>query len=79
MKVLVKKERKKRKETRTYYNEIEQYHLDRQCRECCGKLETNRWWICYSCKPEFQSDAWDDYIFENSNVKASELPLLISV
>lgn len=53
-----------------------EYHKNRNCKQCKGQLETSRWWHCFKCKPTLWRDIADEFIYEYTETKPSELPIL---
>lgn len=41
---------------------LEEYHSNRHCRKCYGKLEKKRWINCTQCKPDLGQDNFSSYI-----------------
>lgn len=47
--------------------------IKRKCRQCSKVLPKDRYFNCKSCLEELESDAQDDFKYEDTVVKASEL------
>lgn len=51
------------------YEKVPVYHKEKKCRKCEGLLELSRYFSCLKCIPEMETDTYDDYMYEGTELK----------